>query len=46
MNIREKFFYTKASEALAQVAQIGGGYPICRDTQGEAGWGSEQSDVV
>jgi len=37
----KKFFTKKCSEALAQVAQGGGGCPICGDTQGQAGWGSE-----
>jgi len=31
-------FHTMAGEALAQVAQRGGGYPILEDTQGQAGW--------
>jgi len=34
-------FYTKSGEALAQVAQRGGGCPIPGETQGQAGWGSE-----
>ena len=38
------FFYSKGGEALAQVAQRGGGCPIPGDTQGQAGWGSEQPD--
>jgi len=38
------FFYTKGGEALAQVAQRGGGCPIPGDTQGQAGQGSEQPD--
>jgi len=29
------------SEALAQFAQKGGGFPNPGDTQGQAGWGSE-----
>jgi len=29
---------------VAQVAQRGGGCPIPEGTQGQAGWGSEQSD--
>jgi len=29
---------------VAQVAQRGGGCPIPGATQGQAGWGSEQSD--
>ena len=35
------FFYIKGGEALAQVAQSGGGCPSPEDTQGQAGWGSE-----
>ena len=34
-------FYCKGGEALAQVAQRGGGCPIPGDTQGQAGRGSE-----
>ena len=34
-------FYHQGGEALAQVAQRGGGCPIPGDTQGQAGWGSE-----
>ena len=32
------------SEALAQVAQRGGGYPIPGDIQGQTEWGCEQPD--
>jgi len=38
---KEKVFYNKGGEALAQVAQRGDGCPILGDTQGQAGWGSE-----
>ena len=31
------FFYNKNSEALAQVAQRGGGHPVPGDIQGQAG---------
>ena len=34
-------FYNNSGEALAQVAQRGGGHLVPRDTQGQAGWGSE-----
>ena len=34
-------FYHQGGEAVAQVAQRGGGCPIPGDTQGQAGWGSE-----
>ena len=33
--------YKHSGEALAQVAQRGGGCPTLGDTQGQAGWGSE-----
>ena len=39
--IRKKLFYNKGGEALAQVAQRGGGCPIPGDTQGQAGRDSE-----
>ena len=39
-------FYNKGGKGLAQVAQRGGGCPIPSDTQGQAGWGSEQPDVA
>jgi len=41
LDIMKEVFYDKNSEALAQVAQRGGGCPISGDTQGQAGWGSE-----
>ena len=34
---KEEVFYSKGSEALAQVAQRGGGCPIPGDSQGQAG---------
>jgi len=40
------FFYNQGGEALAQVAHGGGGCPIPGDTQGQAGWGSQQPDVA
>ena len=47
LDIRKKFFfYHKGGEALAQVAQRGGGCPVPADAQGEAGRGSEQPDVA
>ena len=39
---KEEAFYSKGDEALAQVVQRDGGCPIPGDTQGQAGWGSEQ----
>ena len=38
---KEKVFYHKSTEVLAQVAPRGGGCPIPADTQGQAGLGSE-----
>ena len=35
------YIYNEGSEALAQVAQSGGGCPIPADIQGQAGPGSE-----
>jgi len=42
---KKKLFYNMGSEALAQVAQRGGGCPIPGDTQAQAGRGSEHPDV-
>ena len=33
-------------EALSQIAQRGGGCPMSGDSQGQAGWGSEQPDAT
>ena len=41
MRYKEKVFYSESGEALAQVAQRGGGCPIPKDTQHQARWGSE-----
>ena len=35
---KEKVFYDQGGEALAQVAQRGGGCPVPGDIQGQAGW--------
>ena len=35
--MRKKFFFTKGSEALAQLAQRGGECPVLGDSQGQAG---------
>ena len=43
---KENVFYNKGGEALAQVAQRGGGCPIPGDTQGQTGQGSEQSNLA
>ena len=42
----EEVFYNTGGEALAQVAHKGDECPIPGDTQGQAGWGSEQPDVA
>ena len=39
--IQERVFYSKGGEAVVQVAQRGGGCPLLGDSQGQAGWGSE-----
>ena len=41
LDIRISFFHSKGGEALAQVAQRGGGCPVCGDSQGQAGRGSD-----
>jgi len=35
LDIKEKFFYSKGSETVAQVAQRSGGFPVLGDTQGQ-----------
>ena len=42
----ENVFYGKCSEALEPIAQRGGGCPTPGDTQGQAGWGSEQPHLA
>ena len=42
----KKFFYDKGDETLEQVAQRGGRYPMLEDIQCQAGWASEQPDLV
>ena len=42
----EEVFYSKGSEILEWVARRGGGCLIPGDTQGQAGWGAEQPDIV
>ena len=39
-------FYNKGGETLGQVAQRGCGSPNSRNIQSQAGWGSEQPDLV
>ena len=39
-------FYSMGGEALQQIAQRCGGWPIPGDTQGQAGQGSEQLDLA
>jgi len=41
-DIRKNFFHDEGDEALAQVAQRGGGGPIPGNIQGHVGQGSEQ----
>ena len=43
---KEKVFYNRSGEALAQVAQGGGGCRVPGDNQGQAGWVSKQPDVA
>ena len=45
MDVRKKLFYSRGGEAVAQVAQRGGGCSVLGDIQGQAGWGSEQPDI-
>ena len=46
LGIEKKFFYNTTGETLAQAAQRGDGCSILGDTQGQAGWGSEQPDIA
>ena len=41
-----KKIYNEGGEARAQVAQRDGGSPVLRDTQDQAGWGSEQPNLA
>jgi len=41
LDIRKKFFHTEGGDTLEQVAQRG-----CGGTQGQAGYGSGQPDLV
>ena len=43
---KEKVFYSASGEASKHIVQTGGGSPIPGDIQGQAEWGSEQSDVA
>ena len=43
---KENVFYSKGSEVLEQVAQRSDGSLIPADSQGQAGWGSEQPDLA
>ena len=42
----EKDLYNEGSEALAQIAQRGGGCPVPGDIHGQAGWDSELLSTV
>jgi len=46
LRYKEEIFYNEDGETLAKVAQIGGRGPIPGNIQGQAGWGSEQPDLV
>jgi len=46
LDIRKTLFHNEGGEALAQVAQRGGGCPIPGNIQGQAGRGSEQPGLV
>jgi len=47
LDMGKKFvFYSQSGEALAQVAQRDGEYPVPGDIQDQAGWGSEQTDLL
>ena len=43
---KEEIFYSEGAETLQQVSQRGGRCPIPGNTQGQAGRGSEQPDLV
>lgn len=43
---KEEVFHNEGGKTLEHVVQIGGGYPIPGNIQDQAGWGSEQSDLV
>jgi len=43
---KEEIFCNEDSETLEQVAQRGGRCPIPGNIQAQAGWGSEQPDLV
>ena len=43
---KQKVSYSECGGALEQVAQRGSGCPDPGDTQGQAGWGTEQADVA
>ena len=42
----EEGFYTKGGEALAQVAQRGGGCPVLGVIRSQVGWSSGHPDVA
>ena len=44
--MQEEIFYDEGGETLAQVAQRGCGGPTPGNTERQAGWGSEQPDLV
>ena len=46
MRYKEEIFYDEDGETVKQATQRGGGCPIPGNIQGQAGQGSEQSDLV
>ena len=46
LDIRKMFFTVKCGEALAQVAQRGGGFPVLEDVHDQTGQASEQPDLA
>jgi len=42
----KKVFYSNGGEALEQVVQRCGGWPVHGDIRGKAGWGSKHPDVA
>ena len=46
MRSKEGILHSEGGEALAQVAQRSCGCPLPGSAQGQAGWSSEQPDLV
>lgn len=45
-HVKEESYYSAGGEALAEVAQRGGGCSIPGNIQGQSGWGSERPGLV